>query len=451
MKITIIGTGYVGLTTAVALAFLGHNVQCIDQNRALIKNLQKGHAPIHEPGLEELLSYGLPLSFATWDCFEQEADFYFIAVGTPSQDNGAADLTYVENAALQISSHIGKTASLHVVIKSTVPLGTNKRIYDLINLELQKRNHATVLTVSSNPEFLREGSALYDTFYPDRIVLGVNNPLVLDQLELLYAPILEQNFTLPYQIAYLPKDKLPSLVITTPISAELIKYASNAFLATKISFINEFATLAELVGADIVEVARGVGLDERIGRKYLRAGVGWGGSCLGKDIKAILQTAKTFNYEMNLLKAALKVNRLQRESIIKKLEQQLPVLEGSQIGILGISFKPDTDDVRDAPFIHIARRLIELGARVKAHDPAAISTCSRNHPDLPVTYCNTPEEAVTGSNALVLLTEWELYRKLDYSTLGGKMKQKIIIDGRNALDSKALQEVGFIYVGVGRK
>lgn len=451
MKVTIIGAGYVGLTTAVVLAYLGHEVHCIDQNAEVVENLFDGRVPIHEPGVKELLATPLSLSFGQWDSFEPaRAEVIFITVGTPRKENGDADLSYVEAVAVEIGRRWNERPYCIVVVKSTVPLGSARRVESIISAELRQRGTVTHVAVASNPEFLREGAALYDTFYPDRIVIGANNPLAVNTLRELYRPILEQTFTPPVGIPRPQAAKLPVLLTTSPTSAELIKYAANAFLAVKISFINEFAGLAEHVGADITEVARGIGLDERIGLRYLNAGAGWGGSCLPKDTSTILHTAQQYNYDMYLIEAAIRANQRQHESIVKKLQAQLKVLRGTTIGILGIAFKPNIDDVRDAPSLAIAQRLLELGATVKAHDPVAIPTCRRLHPDLAVIYCDTPEELAVDCDALTLLTEWDVYRHLDYTTLGRKMRQKIIVDGRNALDPRAIQKAGFTYVGVGR-
>lgn len=450
MIVSIIGTGYVGLTTSVALAYLGHEVNCIDQNPQVVECLSNRRVPIHEPGIRELLAMNLPITFGGWDSFNTDSDVIFIAVGTPCKPNGDADLSYVEDVAAEIGRRVEEKPFLTVVVKSTVPLGTARRVESIITSRLEERYIATRLSVASNPEFLREGASLYDTFYPDRIVVGAKENFAINTLRELYTPILEQTFTPPSSIPRPQGNKLPVFLTTAPTSAELIKYASNAFLAMKISFINEFAGLAEHVGADITEVARGIGLDERIGMRYLVAGAGWGGSCFGKDISTILHTANQYNYDMYLLEATVKANQRQHESIIKKLQSELKVIRGTTIGILGISFKPDTDDVRDAPFLAIARRLAELGASVKAHDPVAAPTCRRKHPDLDVTYCDTPEELAANCDALVLITEWDTFRNMDYDALGQKMRHKIIVDGRNVLNHRALKSAGFIYLGVGR-
>ncbi|MBE0467162.1 MAG: UDP-glucose/GDP-mannose dehydrogenase family protein [Candidatus Desulforudis sp.] len=450
MRVSIIGTGYVGLTTALALAYIGNEVHCIDQNPRVLESLTDGRVPIHEPGIEDLMAMNLSLTFGEWDSFDPASDVVFIAVGTPRKDNGDADLTYVEAVADEIGRRIDEKQALTVAVKSTVPLGTARRVEAILINHFRERGLATRFSVASNPEFLREGAALYDTFYPDRIVVGANESFAVNTLRELYTPILEQTFTPPAGIPRPQGDKLPVFLTTTPTSAELTKYAANAFLAMKISFVNEFAGLAEYVGADITEVARGIGLDDRIGLRYLAAGAGWGGSCFGKDVSAIRHTAAQYGYDMYLVEAAVQANLRQHESIVKKLQARLKVLRGTTIGLLGIAFKPNTDDVRDAPFLSVARRLLELGATVKTHDPVAMPTCRRNHPDLDVIYCDTPEELARDCDALALLTEWDEFRHLDYVKLGQGMRQRIIVDGRNALNRVAIKAVGFTYVGVGR-
>lgn len=450
MKVTIIGCGYVGLTTSVALAYIGHQVHCIDRDEKRVASLQSGVVPIHENGVAELLGELKDrLSFGSWDTFTSDADVIIIAVGTPRKENGDADMTYVESAAEELGQRLSGDKLPVIVNKSTVPIGSARRVQSIIMYHLSKRGLESEVKVASCPEFLREGVALHDSFYPDRIVVGSNDNIAINTLRELYAPILEQTFSPP---EFLPKPdgfSLPAFITTTPTSAELIKYAANVFLAMKISFINEMAGLAERVGADIKEVARGIGLDKRIGLSYLNAGVGWGGSCFGKDIKALIHTASQYDYDMPLSKATIEVNMRQREDIIKKLQSVLKVLRGSTIGLLGLSFKPGTDDLRDAPSIAIANRLIELGAYVKAYDPVANENCRRSHPELEIEYCDSPEMLAQGCDALVLVTEWKQFLRLPYGKLGEFMRQKIIVDGRNVLDKKALLNAGFTYLSVG--
>jgi UDPglucose 6-dehydrogenase len=322
-------------------------------------------------------------------------------------------------------------------------------VKSIIEEELRKRGMARSIDVASNPEFLREGEALFDTFYPDRIVIGVESDQAKLRLMNLYEPLLEQTFTPPRTVRRPEGLPLPSLLTTSPTSAELIKYAANSFLAMKISFINEFAGLAELVGADISEVAKGIGLDKRIGSRFLNAGIGWGGSCFGKDTAAILYTAGQYNYDMPLVQATIKTNYRQREVVIRKLQAQLKVLRGATIGLLGLAFKPNTDDLRDAPAIDIIRGLLELGAQVKAYDPVAMPNCQTQFPHLDVVYVDCAASLFEGCDAVVLVTEWEEFLHLPFSVLSKVMKNQIIIDGRNAFDKEMMKKLGMLYNGVG--
>jgi len=451
VHVTIIGCGYVGLTTSAALAYIGHRVHCIDQDKKRIITLQNGIVPIHENGLAELMAgLGGRLSFGDWDSFNNLSDVVIIAVGTPCKYNGDADLTYVEAVSRELGLRLEGEKLPVIVNKSTVPIGSARRVESLVSQYLLERGIHSKVIVASNPEFLREGVALFDTFYPDRIVVGVHQSSAISIMRELYSPILEQTFNQP---EYLPRPDeymLPAFITTTPTSAELIKYAANTFLATKISFINEIGGLAEKVGADILEVARGIGMDRRIGYQYLNAGIGWGGSCFGKDVKAIIHIASQYDYEMDISSAALMVNLRQREEVIKKLQFALKVIRGSTIGLLGLSFKPGTDDLRDAPSITIAARLLEMGAHVKVFDPVAMENCQRIFPELNVRYVANPEELASGVDAIALVTEWKEFQSISFARLGELMRQKIIIDGRNALDDQELIRLGFKYIGTGR-
>ena len=449
MRITMIGCGYAGLTTSVALAYVGHRVHCIDQSEDWIKSLQNGNIPFYETGVKELLvEVNDRLSFGNWESFDNQTDVIILAVGTPRKGNGDVDLTSVEAVARELGRRLSGDTLPVIVIKSTVPVGSTRRVQSIISHCLRNRNIYTPVKGASNPEFLREGMALFDTFYPDRIVVGASDDAV-KILRQIYAPILEQTFIPPEFIPRPDDFAMPAFIVTTPTSAELIKYAANAFLAMKISYINEIAGLAERVGADIREVARGVGLDKRIGPQFLNAGAGWGGSCFGKDIQALIHTAGQYGYEMPLCSAAVLVNKRMREEVIKKLQAVIKVIRGSAIGLLGLSFKPGTDDLRDAPSITIASRLIELGAHVKVYDPVAMDNCRKNHPDLDVEYAAGAEELAYGTDALVLVTEWEEFITLPFIRLGERMRQKIMIDGRNVLNAEELADLGFIYLCIG--
>lgn len=451
MHVTVVGCGYVGLTTSIALAHLGHRVYCIDKNEERIQALKDGIVPIHEMGVAELLGQLLNLiSFGRWDSFNHSTDVIIIAVGTPRKSNGEADTFYVEEVARELGQRLSGDGLPIIVNKSTVPIGSARRVESVVSYYLKNRGINIPVTVASNPEFLREGVALYDTFFPDRIVVGANQGEAINTLREMYAPILEQTFIPP---KFLPRPdgyNLPAFITTTPTSAELIKYAANTFLAMKISYINEIAGLAERVGADILEVAGGIGLDKRVGAQYLKAGIGWGGSCFGKDVQALIHTAGQYDYDMPLSSATIKVNLHQREKIIKKLQSALKVLRGSTVGLLGLSFKPGTDDLRDAPSITVAERLLQMGTYVKAYDPVAMENCRKNYPDLSIDYVNSAEVLANGSDALVLVTEWKEFLHLPYKELGKLMRQKVIVDGRNVLDKSFLVEAGFNYIGIGR-
>lgn len=452
MKVLIVGSGYVGLTTGSALAYLGHEITLLDIKEERIIRLRAGEVPIHEHGLAEVIEESRHnMEFiSNWDDFDSMVDIVIIAVGTPNKGNGDVDLTHVEIVAKSIGENLAGDSDPIIINKSTVPIGSSLRVKSIIEEELRKRSIIKNIEVASNPEFLREGEALFDTFYPDRIVIGVDSNKAKNRLMTLYQPLLEQTFTPPRSIKRPEGLPLPSIITTSPTSAELMKYAANSFLAMKISFINEFAGLAELVGADISEVAKGIGLDKRIGSRFLQAGIGWGGSCFGKDTAAILYTANQYDYEMPLVQATIKINYKQREAIIRKLQTELKVLRGATIGILGLAFKANTDDLRDAPSLDIIRSLIELGANVKVLDPIAMDNCRAQNPQLNVVYCQSAEELFHGCNGVVLVTEWEEFLHLPYAKLAGYMNKKLIIDGRNVLDKELLRKSGIIYRGIGR-
>ena len=455
MRIAIIGTGYVGLTTGAALAYLGHEVTCIDIDREKIELLQKGRIPFFEPHIDDLVAAcGDRLEFSTEYGAVAEAQVSFITVGTPPRPDGRTDLRSVDSAALSIGRAL-KPDQRHVIInKSTVPIGSGDYVSSLVLRGLREAHGDPRLQgafqVASNPEFLREGSAVADSLYPDRVVVGAEDPSTLVLLQELYEPIVEQSFPPP---TFLPRpDALGCIpfVTTDVISAETIKYAANAFLATKISFINQLAGLCERVGADVTEIAHGIGLDERIGPKFLRAGIGWGGSCFGKDIKALIHSGLEYNYPMPLLEATIEVNRRQIFTVIEKLQDELKVLKGKSVGVLGLAFKPDTDDLRDAPSLEIIRWLLERGAHVAVHDPVAMSAFRRSFPDLAVRYADSPHEASFEADALVLVTEWRDYQDLDWASIGGAMRGRLVIDGRNVLNREVLDAQGFRYCGIGR-
>ncbi len=451
MNVTIIGTGYVGLTTGVALAYLGHRVTCVDKNPRIVETLCAGKATIHEPGLEELLAQAKThLRFQT-DIPELKGDgVVFIAVGTPTKHNGDADLQYVDAAAKEVAERIQAGARLVVVNKSTVPIGSAKHVEGIVHRSLSAREVSAQVWVASNPEFLAEGRAMHDTLYPDRVVIGADDPVAVGLLRELYAPLLEQTFQAPTGTPRPERYSLPPFITTTPTSAELTKYAANSFLATKISFINEFSRLAEHVGADITEVSRAIGLDSRIGGKFLSAGIGWGGSCFGKDTRAILATAKSYDYQMPIVESAISVNERQRLHVIDRLQKHLKVLRGTTIGLLGLAFKGNTDDLRDAPALTLIERLSERGAVVRVHDPIAMPNAKRLLPDLPVEYCESAEALAVGCDALVVVTDWPEYTRLPLAALKASMKGDLVLDARNLLDPVSVEEAGLTYIGVGR-
>ena len=430
MKICVVGTGYVGLVTGTVFADLGNEVICLDIDHERIASLKAGQMPIYEPGLEQLVKQNVAaerLFFTTdYAIALKDAEYAFIAVGTPSGNDGEADLRYVRSAAEAIADHV-KNAIL-VINKSTVPVGTGDWVADVIN----RRRHGKALNFSvvSNPEFLREGSAINDFMNPDRVVLGSEDQSAASRVAQLYQP-------------------LRCTIMTTDLrTAEMIKYASNAFLATRISFINEIANICEELGADVREVARGMGLDKRIGPQFLDAGLGWGGSCFPKDVKALEHMAVLHGTQPQLLQAVMEINRNQRRRAVMKLRKSLKTLNEKTIGMLGIAFKPNTDDIRDAAAIELIHLLQNEGAQIKAYDPQAMENAS--HVLKNVMLCENPYQVAEGADALVLATEWNEFKQLDFKKLKSIMKQTVILDGRNLWDASALKDLGFTYMGVGR-
>jgi UDPglucose 6-dehydrogenase len=380
------------------------------------------------------------------------ADVVFIAVGTPGGRGGSPDLRCLHAAAESVGRHLGDTFTV-VINKSTVPIGSGNWVETLVTDAFASAHHEKPngrFAVASNPEFLREGSGLHDTLYPDRIVIGSDAPRALQLLHALYKPIVEQTFAAP---AFLPRPEglaAVPLITTDLASAELIKYAANAFLALKISFINEVGTLAEKVGADIAQVAKGIGLDSRIGTRFLQAGIGWGGSCFAKDTAALIATAEEYGLSMPIVKAARDMNSMQRARVVEKLLGELKILKGRTIGLMGLAFKAHTDDLRDAPALDIARQLLERGAKVKVHDPIAMQRAQRENSDLGLIYSASAAELFTESDAVVLVTEWPEYRELPWEELQASMRHPFVLDGRNFLDRDRLVKAGFGYAGFGR-
>jgi UDPglucose 6-dehydrogenase len=429
-KLCVIGTGYVGLVTGACFADLGSEVHCMDIDEERIERLKQGIMPIYEPGLEQLVAQNVKsgrLNFTSniGEALEA-ADYAFIAVGTPSGEEGEADLQYVRNAAEAIADLVDHP--IVVVNKSTVPVGTGDWVAEII---LRRRNGKPLdFAVVSNPEFLREGSAINDFMLPDRIILGSVNSEAASKVASLYLSL-----------------RCP-IMITDLRTAEMIKYASNAFLATRISFINEIATICEELGADVNQVAEGMGLDRRIGRSFLDAGLGWGGSCFPKDVKALAHMAVIHGSNPQLLQAVMDINRNQRRRALVRLRKTLGTLDQKVIGILGLSFKPNTDDIREAPALELIRLLQHEGAVIKAYDPQAMA----NYIDecRAAGLVSTPYEVAENADALVLATEWNEFKQLDFERVGQLMHQKLILDGRNQWDADRLRSLGFTYFGIGR-
>jgi UDPglucose 6-dehydrogenase len=451
MRVTVIGTGYVGTVTGACLAYLGHRVTCVDTDQSKIDMLRMGESPIYEPGLEELIRLAQAaggIDFQT-DLSEpvRESDVIFIAVGTPPLPSGESNLTYLEAAAHGIGASMDASRFRVVINKSTVPIGSGNLVGALVREGLSE---PIAFGVASNPEFLREGSAIHDSLYPDRIVIGTEDPRTEAVLRELYRPLIEQKFQDP---SFAPRPAAMGeapLVSTTITSAEMIKYSANAFLATKIGFANEISNICDRVGADVVEVMKGIGLDTRIGRQFLNAGIGWGGSCFGKDIGSLLHTAGEYGIKARLLEASLEVNRLQRQVVVSKLQEKLLILKGRTVTMLGLAFKPHTDDLRDAPSLEIAERLLQMGVRVRAYDPIAMQACREKNPSLRIMYCNDPFSAADHADALVLVTEWPEFADLDLRQLASRMESPVLVDGRNFISPERARDAGFDYVGIGR-
>jgi UDPglucose 6-dehydrogenase len=463
MRVCVIGTGYVGLVTGACLAHIGHDVICVDNNEEKVKLMKSGQSPIFEPGLSEIMQSAIQnskIQFTTdLAAGVAHGEILFIAVGTPPLPTGESDTRYVEAVARGIGANLNGGYKV-IVNKSTVPIGSGDWVRMIVMDGIAERQRTPVTVgggsddqlpelvhqfdVVSNPEFLREGSAVYDTFNPDRIVLGGNSIKAISMMEELYAPIVERKFAEDKSLPPVP------ILATDLSSAEMIKYAANAFLATKISFINEVANICDRVGADVTQVAKGIGLDSRIGNKFLQAGIGWGGSCFPKDVSALIHTADDYGYEAQLLKSAVSVNERQRLIALEKLQQALKILKGKTVGLLGLTFKPDTDDLRDAPALNLIEQLNRLGAKVKAYDPI-ISQTGMRHGLSGVLVETDAERLADGCDALVLVTEWQQFSSLDYTKMAQLMSNPVIIDGRNFLDPETMIRAGFHYVGVGRR
>lgn len=437
MNIAIVGTGYVGLVSGTCFAEMGSNVVCVDIDKQKIDKLQQGEMPIYEPGLEELVKrnveYGR-LHFST-DLTQvlDDVEVVFSAVGTPPDEDGSADLQYVLAVARQFGQHIKKYTIL--VTKSTVPVGTAKKVKAVVQEELDKRGVNIPFDVASNPEFLKEGAAIKDFMSPDRVVVGTESKQAEEVMAKLYHPFLIQNFRVIFM-------DIPS--------AEMTKYAANAMLATRISFMNDIANLCERVGANVDSVRRGIGTDTRIGAKFLYAGCGYGGSCFPKDVKALVRTGVESGYRMKIIEAVEQVNEQQKSIVFDKLSYMLGDVKGKCVAILGLSFKPETDDMREAPALIVIQRLLSAGAKVRVFDPIAMPECKRRIGDT-VTYCKDLYDAVDGADAMALLTEWRQFRMPSWSVVQKVMTGNVIVDGRNIYSREELESLGFAYTRIGER
>ena len=437
MNIAIVGTGYVGLVSGTCFAEMGANVTCVDVDTQKIEKLKNGIMPIYEPGLEELVKrnveYGR-LKFTT-DLTEvlDDVEVVFSAVGTPPDEDGSADLKYVLAVARQFGQHIKKYTIL--VTKSTVPVGTAQKVKAAIQEELEKRGVSVPFDVASNPEFLKEGAAIKDFMSPDRVVVGTESEKAREVMTRLYKPFLINNFRVIFM-------DIPS--------AEMTKYAANAMLATRISFMNDIANLCERVGANVDSVRKGIGTDARIGTKFLYAGCGYGGSCFPKDVKALMHTGIDNGYHMEVIEAVERVNERQKSIVYDKIIKAVGNVKGKTVAIIGLSFKPETDDMREAPALVVIDRLLSEGATVRVFDPVAMDECRRRIGDS-VTYCKNIYDAADGADVFALLTEWRQFRMPSWNVIQKVMNGNVIVDGRNIYDRQELESFGFVYTRIGEK
>ena len=436
MNIAIVGAGYVGLVSGTCFAEMGVHVICVDVNEEKINALVSGQIPIYEPGLDEMVLRNYRegrLNFTTdLTSVLDDVDIVFSAVGTPPDEDGSADLQYVLAVARQFGQNIKKYTVL--VTKSTVPVGTAKKVKAVVEEELQQRGVEIPFDVASNPEFLKEGAAIKDFMSPDRVVVGVESERAKEMMTRLYRPFLLNNFR---------------VLFTDIPSAEMIKYAANSMLATRISFMNDIANLCDLVGANVDMVRKGIGADTRIGSKFLYPGCGYGGSCFPKDVKALARTAREYGYTMGVIEAVEAVNERQKEIVVKKLQDKLGTLRGKTIALWGLAFKPETDDMREAPALVVIEKLLEAGASVKVYDPVAMDECRRRIGDR-VVYCKDMYDVVIDADALAVLTEWKEFRIPSWSVIKRVMKQSVLVDGRNIYSKDEVIAEGFEYAAIGK-
>ena len=459
MQVLVLGAGYVGLSTGVTLAYLGHEVVLVDINPERVEAVQAAHSPILEPGMDELLaevrSQGRLCAAVDAGGAVGRADVAFIAVNTPPDAaSGDANMAYVQAAAVSLGRQLDPSHRVVVVNKSTVPIGSANLVKSWVE-DGWRSTHPDAspngtFTVASNPEFLREGQALSDSLYPSRIVLGTDVPWAMERLKALYAPLVHQSFPAPQAVPRPAGLTTPIPVAATDrVSAELVKYASNAFLATKISFANEIAAICERVGADVTQVMAAVGQDPRIGPQFLEAGVGWGGSCFGKDLSALMHTAREYGLQPVLAEAAVDVNRRQRLWLVRQLQATLKTLKGRRVAVLGLTFKPGTDDLRDSPAETVIAELARLSARVAAHDPVAAEAARQAWP-YPAEYVSHVGDALVGAEAVLLVTAWPEYATLDWAQWKDALERPLVLDGRNLWAPDDLRRLGIEYYGVGR-
>ena len=439
-----------GLTTGICLAYVGHNVNIIEKDPEKFGVLESGKLPIYEPGLDALLEESkarITFTNKANRTLINSSELIIIAVGTPPKNDGDADLSYLNAAVEEVMNCLDEGAQTVVTIKSTVPVGTN----DMLVEKFGPMFNGHPVHFVSNPEFLREGHAVYDTLYPDRIVVGARDRSAVGVLREAYGPILQRSFGKPDFITIGIEKELPYFIVTTPKSAELVKYASNAFLALKISYINEIAMLCEKVGANVEDVALGMGTDSRIGRSFLNAGIGWGGSCFPKDTSALIRTGEKYGSELFIVRAAVKVNVSIKDYFLQNMESALSGLEEKVVAVLGLSFKPNTDDVRNSPATELVDRLVKKGAIVKATDPIAIENARKAFPQSDkVIFEEDVYKALEDVDCVLITTEWPQWSKLDFERVARIVRQKLIFDGRNCLDKELLEGLGFFYKGVGR-
>ncbi len=434
MHIAVVGTGYVGLVTGTCLAETGNKVICVDIDAEKVRKMQEGVVPIYEPHLDVIFERNIKqgrLTFTTsLEDAVAECDILFLALPTPPGEDGSADLSYI----LGVADHLGRIMTDYKIIidKSTVPVGTA----DLVR-EAVAKNFSGEFDVVSNPEFLREGFAVDDFMKPDRVVIGTRSERARKMLEELYKPFTRQG---------------NPILFMDERSAEVTKYAANSFLAMKISFMNEMANLCELVGADVDAVRLGIGSDDRIGKRFLFPGIGYGGSCFPKDVQALAQTSAQYGYDFKILKAVMEVNSIQKSVLVQKIKARMGSdLSGKKLAVWGISFKPDTDDIREAPSIEIMKALTAMGAEITAYDPEGMENARRQHPDLKIAYADNAYDALNGADALIIATEWAQFRSPEFEELSSRMKQKLIFDGRNIYSLASMRELGFEYYSIGRE